>query len=230
MNALTGVSGSGENRKKDSSELLLKGPLLKKHMERYLPWYAMDFNALLKDKGCLQHIASIVCAIVLRTKLSITTSVSDNNDNVLEATPSPPVAVEATTSILDSSATCRIKDAEASDLADEEGADLSLPTKDTANEADKRAAKKMEREAEKEILINWAKGLKLTDVVLTDKGDDVETLGVCKWSNLKAYALTAFLNANNIPIAQDLRLGKDLGKNVTYEINYTGYKQKMKAN
>eukprot|EP00804_Cyclotella_cryptica_P029535 CCRYP_020585-RA/>CCRYP_020585-RA protein AED:0.00 eAED:0.00 QI:1040/-1/0/1/-1/1/1/0/69 len=51
MNALTGVSGSGENRKKDSSELLLKGPLLKKHMERYLPWYAMDFNALLKDKG-----------------------------------------------------------------------------------------------------------------------------------------------------------------------------------
>ena len=64
---------------------------------------------------------------------------------------------------------------------------------------------------------------------MTEKGDDVETLGVRKWSDLKVYVMTAFLTANNIPIAQDLRLGKDLGKNVTNEINCTGYKQKMKA-
>jgi hypothetical protein len=87
----------------------------------------------------------------------------------------------------------------------------------------------MEREAKKERLVNWAKGLKLTDVVLTDKGDDVESLGVCKWSDLKAYIMMAFINANNIPNAQDLRLGKDLGKNVANKINCTGYKQKIKA-
>ena len=69
----------------------------------------------------------------------------------------------------------------------------------------------------------------MTDVVLTEKGDDVETFGVHKWSDLKAYVMTAFLTANNIPIAQDLRLGKDLGKNVANEINCTGYKQKMKV-
>eukprot|EP00804_Cyclotella_cryptica_P014114 CCRYP_005546-RA/>CCRYP_005546-RA protein AED:0.30 eAED:0.30 QI:0/-1/0/1/-1/1/1/0/100 len=95
-------------------------------------------------------------------------SVSDNNHNVLEATLPPPVAVEATTPILDSSATCRIESVKAPYSVDEEGADVSPPTKGTAHEADERAAKKMEREAEKEILINWTKGLKLTDVACHD--------------------------------------------------------------
>jgi hypothetical protein len=66
-------------------------------------------------------------------------------------------------------------------------------------------------------------------VVLTDKGDDVESLGVHQWSDLKAYIMTAFINANNIPIAEDLRLGKDLGKNVANKINCMGYKQKIKS-
>lgn len=80
-------------------------------------------------------------------------SVSDNNHNVLEATPPPPVAVEATTPILDSSETCQIAGEVSSYPADEEGADVSPPTKGTAHEADKRAAKKMERDAEKENLM-----------------------------------------------------------------------------
>ena len=69
-----------------------------------------------------------------------------------------------------------------SDLADEEGEDLAPPSMGATKEADRKAAKQMERVAEKERLVNWAKGLKLTDVVLTDKGGDVESLGVCKWS------------------------------------------------
>ena len=58
---------------------------------------------------------------------------------------------------------------------------MAFLTTGTTKEAAKAA-----KEAEKEGLINWAKGLKLEGVVLNKERDDVETLGVCKWSDLKA--------------------------------------------
>ena len=96
---------------------------------------------------------------------------------------------------------------------------MAFLTTGTTKEAAKAA-----KEAEKEGLINWAKGLKLEDVVLTKERDNVETIGVHKWSDLKAYVMMSFIKANNIPIAQDLHLGKDLGKNVANKINCSGYK------
>ena len=64
-----------------------------------------------------------------------------------------------------------------------------------------KAASKAAKEAEKEQLVSWAKGLMLEDVVLTKEGDDVETLGECKWSDLKGYVKMAFISAWKIPIA-----------------------------
>ena len=148
-------------------------------------------------------------------------SSSNSDDSVLKDPPSPPT-VEVEVSTPNTSA------ADTSDLDDGEGIDPAPPTTGMTDEA-KKAAKKAERWAEKERLINWAKGLKLTDVVLTKEGDDVETLGVRKWTDLKVYVMTAFINASKIPIAQELRQGKDLGKNVANEINCTGYKQNVKA-
>ncbi len=65
--------------------------------------------------------------------------------------------------------------------------------------------------------------------MLTKEGDDVETLGVRKWSNLKGYVKMAFISAQKIPIAQAFRLTQDLGKNMANEINCSWYKQKLKA-
>ena len=53
--------------------------------------------------------------------------------------------------------------------------DMASPTMGTTKEANKAA-----KEVEKEGIINWAKGLKLEDVVLTKERDYVETLGVRK--------------------------------------------------
>ena len=41
--------------------------------------------------------------------------------------------------------------------------------------------------------------------------------------------MISFIKANNIPTTQDLRLGKDLGKNSANKINCSGYKQNVKA-
>ena len=102
--------------------------------------------------------------------------------------------------------------------------DIASSTTGTTKEAAKAA-----KEAEKEGLINWAKGLKLEDVILTKERDNGETLGLRKWSALKANIMMSFIKASNIPIGQDLCLGKDLGKNVAKEINCSVYKQKVKT-
>jgi hypothetical protein len=92
-----------------------------------------------------------------------------------------------------------------------------------------KAASKAAKEAKKDQLVSWAKELTLEDVVLTKEGDDAETLGVGKWSDLKGYVKMAFISARKIPIAQAFRLTQDLGKNVANEINCSRYKQKLKA-
>ena len=69
----------------------------------------------------------------------------------------------------------------------------------------------------------------MEDVVLTEEGDDTETLGVCKWSDLKGYVKMAFITPHKIPIAQAFRLTRNLGKNVANEINCSKYKQKIKG-
>ena len=70
--------------------------------------------------------------------------------------------------------------------------------------------------------------LTLQDVMLTKDAVDVETLGVCKWSDLKSYVKQAFLQANKIEIAQAHCKKNDLGKNVANEINCKGYKHQLK--
>jgi hypothetical protein len=75
-----------------------------------------------------------------------------------------------------------------------------------------KAAVKATKEAEKERLINWAKGLTLEDVVLTKEGDDSETLGACKWSDLKGYTKMAFITVHKISIAQAFRFTPILGR------------------
>lgn len=65
--------------------------------------------------------------------------------------------------------------------------------------------------------------------MLTKDGDDLETLGVRRWADLKGYIKTAFLNANKIAVAQAHRKAGDLGKNVANEMNCKGYKHQLKA-
>ena len=65
--------------------------------------------------------------------------------------------------------------------------------------------------------------------MLTKEGDDVETICVCTWSDLKDYIKMAFITAHKIPIAQAFHLTPDLGKNVATELNCSGYKQRIKA-
>ena len=65
--------------------------------------------------------------------------------------------------------------------------------------------------------------------MLTKDGDNIETLRVRQWADLKGYIKTAFLNANKIAVAQAHRKAGDLGKNVANEINCKGYKHQLKA-
>ena len=57
----------------------------------------------------------------------------------------------------------------------------------------------------------------LEDVLLTKEGGDVETLGVCKWSDLKGYMKMAFITMHKIPIVQAFHLTPNLGKNVAIQ-------------
>ena len=54
----------------------------------------------------------------------------------------------------------------------------------------------------KRKVIKWASDCMLKDIVLTTDCNDVDALGVRKWSELKGYMKMAFITANNIPIAQ----------------------------
>ena len=78
-------------------------------------------------------------------------------------------------------------------------------------------------------MLIWARGLQLKDVVLTQDGEDVDTLGPRKWSELTAMVKEAFMKANNISKSQTLRLASQLGKNVANHINSQGFKDKIKT-
>jgi hypothetical protein len=75
----------------------------------------------------------------------------------------------------------------------------------------------------------WARGLTIDDVKLTKDGDDVDTLGPMQWSALKLKVKEAFIKANKITHAQNLRSSENLGKNVANHINAKGFKEAMKA-
>ena len=53
-------------------------------------------------------------------------------------------------------------------------------------------------------MATWAQGMKLRDVILTREGDDVETLGPMKWTDLPADVRKIFMKANNIKLSQSL--------------------------
>jgi hypothetical protein len=69
----------------------------------------------------------------------------------------------------------------------------------------------------------------LEDIVLTTTRDDVDSLGIRKWSELKGYMKMEFITANNIPIAQSHSCVGDLGKNIANEVNCSGYKHQINA-
>lgn len=116
-------------------------------------------------------------------------SSSNSYDDALKDAPLPPVEVEVPALNLDNSATSSTAAAavDTSDVADWEGYDKAHNTSPTAGTT-KEAANAV-KEVEKKRLINLAKALKLEDVVLTKERNNSETLGVCKWSDLKAYVM-----------------------------------------
>jgi hypothetical protein len=58
-----------------------------------------------------------------------------------------------------------------------------------------------EKARKKNQLATWLQGMKLRDVILTREGDDVETLGPMKWTDLSAEVRKIFMKANNIKLS-----------------------------
>jgi hypothetical protein len=86
------------------------------------------------------------------------------------------------------------------------------------------------KNAEKlEQQLAWARGLTINDVTLMKDRDDVDTLGPMQWSPLKLKVKEAFIKANKITRAQNLRSSESLGKNVANHINAQGFKEAIKA-
>ena len=69
--------------------------------------------------------------------------------------------------------------------ADSRGSAEKTPAKPKLSKAEKGQAK--------ERMLIWARGLQLKDVVLTQDGEDVDTLGPRKWSELNAMVKEAFM-------------------------------------
>jgi hypothetical protein len=103
-------------------------------------------------------------------------------------------------------------------------------TKESAKKTPTKPKRSKEEKAQaKERMLVWARGLQLRDVVLTQNGDDVDTLGPRKWSDLTMQVKEAFMKANNISKYQTLRLASQLGMNVANHINLQGFKDKTRT-
>jgi hypothetical protein len=78
-------------------------------------------------------------------------------------------------------------------------------------------------------MATWAQGMKLRDVILTREGDDVETLGPMKWTDLTADVRKIFMKANNIKLSQSLRKSSELGRNVANHMKAQDLKDQIKG-
>ena len=99
----------------------------------------------------------------------------------------------------------------------------SLANKPRKSDVRAKNAEKLERQ------LAWARGLTIDDVTLKKDGDDVGTLGPMQWSALKLKVKEAFIKANKITRAQNLRSSESLGKNVANHIIAQGFKEAIKA-
>jgi hypothetical protein len=103
-------------------------------------------------------------------------------------------------------------------------------TKESAKKTPAKPKLSKEEKAQaKERMLVWARGLQLRDVVLTQNGEDVDTLGPRKWSDLTMHVKEAFMKANNISKSQTLRLASQLGMNVANHINSQGFKYTIRT-
>lgn len=119
---------------------------------------------------------------------------------------------------------------EGDDDLEEESTTTDVNTKEGEQKPPSKPKLSKEEKAQaKERMLIWARGMQLRDVVLTQNGEDVDTLGPRKWSELTMQVKEAFMKANNISKSQTLRLASQLGMNVANHINSQGYKDKVKS-
>ena len=156
-------------------------------------------------------------------------ALSSDADSVGSNDSPPLIAVEFQAPPHDS--TCDPSNPSQADASDRDAVQEPEPDVEPQDEGTSivQGTKAKDRDHEKAKLIEWASSLTIKDVVLTKDSLDVETLGVCKWSELKCYIKLAFIQANKIAIAQAHRKNNELGKNVANEINSKGYKHKIKS-
>lgn len=97
------------------------------------------------------------------------------------------------------------------------------------NNNKKKSMSKEEKAEQKKHQIQWAEGLTINDIVLTDNGLDVHTLGGKEWNKLNGEVKRAFMKKNAISQPQSMRLVSQLGNVVSNHINAQGYKNNLTA-
>jgi len=86
---------------------------------------------------------------------------------------------------------------------------------------------KKKKNSKNEQAITWAESLTIDDIVLTENGLDVHTLGGKKWGPILYYVKRAFMRKNNITVPQNIRKDHELGKVVSNHITNTSKGKKF---
>ena len=88
---------------------------------------------------------------------------------------------------------------------------------------------KEDKEKKKDQILNWARGMRIENVVLNTARDDVYSLGPKKWCELSAEVKKEFLKKNKIQLSQSFRNAPDLGKNVANHMKAVSFKKSITA-
>jgi len=103
-----------------------------------------------------------------------------------------------------------------------------------ADNNSKRAKKRKhltrdEKARKKNQMATWVQDMKLRDVILTREGDDVETLGPMKCTDLPAEVHKIFMKANNIKLSHSLQKSSELVRNVANHMKAPDLKDQSKG-